>query len=103
VSDKPSRFTDRVTTEADKRPPVEQFTKAIQNAVSPIAGELQATVTRLIDEHSLAVNAQVREAIGTVADIVTKHVACELAERDEVIRRLSERITALEAATGNRG
>jgi hypothetical protein len=103
VSTPTSKYADRVKPQSGNQPAsVEQVAAAVHRASRPIYDELRGTVTRLFDEHSQAVNGQIREAIGSVADIVVKHVARELTERDEVIRRLTERVAALEAATAAR-
>jgi hypothetical protein len=99
VSELPTKYADRVTADVKgQSPAVERFAAVLNEKFSPVADELQQTVTRLTNEHFQTVNKQISEAVGTVADIVVKHMRRELAERDEIIRRLTERVAALEAA-----
>lgn len=101
MRDRQTKYADMVAADATKQQPsAERMAAILGEKIGPVADELQQTVTRLIDEHFQAVNEQIGEAVGHVVDIVVNHMARELAERDEVIRRLSERLTVLEAARG---
>jgi hypothetical protein len=99
VSTTPNKFADKVKPPSGKPPlSAEQLRAAFQESARPIVDELKENVTRIVREHVQGMTAAMRETILASAEAADDLLACALAERDEVIRRLSERVAALEAA-----